>query len=261
MPTKIVKKCDCGAENEVWQKTCHSCHKSLFDAPTASVSEPLRPVDPEAMPMRIEIERPGDGEINRWSVFYKWLWAVPLYFILVFYGLVAWVITFVALWPILFTGRYPRWMFDFVTGFWRFAFRVVAYFPLLMTDWWSPDDSHPLKYEVDYPENESRLILIFLKLPSAVFGIVQILISVAVFILFGNGFVTGWCILLTGKYPKSQFEINKNIMTWAAQTFAWQWLMRDDAKLFGTTSAVKLWVLIGIVGYTALVVIGFAVGD
>jgi hypothetical protein len=135
----------------------------------------------------------------------------------------------------------------------KYQFRVLAYFPLLMTDGYRPDKYHALNYEIDYPEGQSRIVLIFLKLPSFLFTIVQTLIEVATLVLLGNGFVTGWCILFTRKYPKSLYETNKSILSWTAQTMAWQYLMRDDAKLFGTTRAVKIWVSIGIVGTIILV--------
>ena len=186
--------------------------------------------------------------------------AIPLYVILVCYGIAAIAVTFVAFWTVLLTGKYPRGMFAYVAGYWKYVFRVTAYFPLLMTDDWWLEEGNALDYDIDYPGGQSRLALIFLKLPSFLFGIVRYLIGVAMFILFGNGFVTGWCILFTGKYPKGQFEINRNLMTWAAQTYAWQWLMRDDAKLFGTTAAVKIWVLIGVVGYITLFLISVVAG-
>ena len=140
--------------------------------------------------------------------------------------------------------------------FWWFVYRVIAYFPLLMTEKWPPEKDHPLEYPIDYPEHLNPAVLILLKLPSFILGIIQALISIALLFLFGNGFVTALCILFTEKYPKSLFKVNRNIMTWTAQTQAWQWLMRDDAKLFGTTLAVKISLWIGIVGYILLLLTG-----
>ncbi len=68
----------------------------------------------------------------------KWLLAIPHYFVLVFL-LIAVVVVVVIVWfAILFTGRYPRDLFDFVVGVQRWAGRVLAYAFLLVTDRYPP---------------------------------------------------------------------------------------------------------------------------
>ena len=77
-------------------------------------------------------------ELNRWLPLVKWLLAVPHYLALAFLW-VATVFCVVAAWfAILFTGRYPRGLFDFVTGVFRWTLRVWAYAFLLTTDRYPP---------------------------------------------------------------------------------------------------------------------------
>ncbi len=68
----------------------------------------------------------------------KWFLAIPHYFVLVFLGLAALVVTVIAWFAILFTGRYPRGMFTFVVGVMRWYLRVSSYAFLLVTDVYPP---------------------------------------------------------------------------------------------------------------------------
>jgi hypothetical protein len=76
--------------------------------------------------------------LNRWLPLVKWLLAIPHYVILIFLGLAAFVAVIVAWFAILFTGRYPRGIFDFVEGVLRWWNRVVGYAFILVTDEYPP---------------------------------------------------------------------------------------------------------------------------
>jgi hypothetical protein len=78
-----------------------------------------------------------DG-LNRWLPLVKWLLAIPHYVILFFLTLAAIVAVIVAWFAILFTGRYPRGIFDFVEGVIRWWNRVVGYAFILITDEYPP---------------------------------------------------------------------------------------------------------------------------
>jgi hypothetical protein len=77
-------------------------------------------------------------DLNRWLPLVKWLLAIPHYILLVFLFLAAVVSVIVAWFAILFTGRYPRGLFDFVLGVGRWANRVTAYAFALVTDRYPP---------------------------------------------------------------------------------------------------------------------------
>ena len=77
-------------------------------------------------------------DLNRWLPLVKWLLAIPHYILLVFLWIAAIVAVIVAWFAILFTGRYPRGLFDFVLGVFRWTTRVVAYAFILVTDRYPP---------------------------------------------------------------------------------------------------------------------------
>jgi hypothetical protein len=77
-------------------------------------------------------------DLNRWLPLVKWLLAIPHYIVLAFLYLAVIVVVIVAWFAILFTGRYPRGIFDFVEGVIRWHNRVVGYAFILVTDRYPP---------------------------------------------------------------------------------------------------------------------------
>ncbi len=77
-------------------------------------------------------------ELNRWLPLVKWFLAIPHWIVLIFLSVAAFVCVVIAWFAILFTGRYPRSLFDFVVGVMRWALRVEAYAVLLVTDQYPP---------------------------------------------------------------------------------------------------------------------------
>jgi hypothetical protein len=77
-------------------------------------------------------------DLNRWLPLVKWLLAIPHYIVLFFLWIAAVVVVIVAWFAVLFTGRYPRGMFDFVEGVLRWGQRVIAYAFVLVTDAYPP---------------------------------------------------------------------------------------------------------------------------
>ena len=77
-------------------------------------------------------------ELNRWLPLVKWFLAIPHYVVLFFLDIGAFVVVIITWFVILFTGRYPRALFDFVEGVIRWHNRVIGYAFLLVTDRYPP---------------------------------------------------------------------------------------------------------------------------
>jgi hypothetical protein len=93
----------------------------------------------EEQSVHLEIDYPDvEQDLNRWLPLVKWFLAIPHYIVLAVLGVVAVVLIVVAWFAILFTGSYPRSLFDYVVGVGRWGLRVQAYAFLLVTDQYPP---------------------------------------------------------------------------------------------------------------------------
>ena len=143
------------------------------------------------------------------------------------------VVMFVAWWAILFTGSMPRGMFDFLLGFHRYPLRVSGYW-LLLTDEFPPfgggaEPDYALRFEGDYPESLSRL-LIFIKwlliFPHIIIlAIYNYAASLAVMIAW-------FVIVFTGRYPPGLADFAAGFLRWNARANFYQYLMTDQYPPF-----------------------------
>ena len=206
-----------------------------------------------AYPVRIEGEL--DADLSRWLWVVKWLLAIPHYVVLAFLWLTLLVLTVVAFFAILITGRYPRGIFDFNLGVLRWTWRVAFYsYGALGTDRYPPftlDDvaDYPARLHVEYPDGLSRgLVLVkwwLLAIPHYV--VVGILLG-------GGGYAAsrtdawGWglqlgligtlvlfaglALVFVGRYPRGIFDFVLGLDRWVARVASYVLLMRDEYPPF-----------------------------
>ncbi|MGH3502138.1 MAG: DUF4389 domain-containing protein [Nocardioidaceae bacterium] len=179
----------------------------------------------------------------------KWLLTIPHYFVLLFLWLAFAVVSVIALFAILFTGRYPRGLFEFNVGVLRWSWRVGFYsYSALGTDQYPPFTlrdvpDYPARLEVEYPESLSRgLVLLkwwLLALPH--YLIVGVFISGAWVAAgtdnqwtWGSGGLVGLLVLFagigllfTGRYPRSLYDFVLGMNRWALRVAAYVGLMTD----------------------------------
>jgi hypothetical protein len=97
------------------------------------------PSTDEQQDVRLDFPYPdAERDLNRWLPLVKWFLAIPHYIVLIALYICAFVVTIIAWFAILFTGRYPRGLFDFVAGVARWHNRVAGYAFILITDKYPP---------------------------------------------------------------------------------------------------------------------------
>jgi hypothetical protein len=97
------------------------------------------PSTDERQSVTLEFSYPDAKQgLNRWLPLVKWFLAIPHYIVLFFLAIAAIVCVIIAWFAIIFTGRYPRGLFDFVVGVMRWGNRVTAYAFVLVTDQYPP---------------------------------------------------------------------------------------------------------------------------
>jgi len=96
------------------------------------------PSTDEEQSVHLDFPYPDARQMNRWLPLVKWILAIPHYFVLLFLGIGAMLAVILAWFAILFTGTYPRSLFDYVVGVLRWSNRVNGYAFSLVTDEYPP---------------------------------------------------------------------------------------------------------------------------
>jgi hypothetical protein len=204
---------------------------------------------PSVYPLRVEGKL--DDHLSRWLWLVKWVLIIPHVIALVFLWVAFVVLTVVAFFAILFTGRYPRGIFDFNAGVLRWSWRVCFYsYSALGTDRYPPFTladvpDYPARLNVEYPQALSRgLVLVkwwLLALPQylivGVFaggawagfnaanhhgtwtsggGLIGLMVLIA-----------GVVLLFTSRYPRSIFDFIMGMNRWVYRVAAYATLMTD----------------------------------
>ncbi|MEU8246792.1 DUF4389 domain-containing protein [Nonomuraea sp. NPDC048916] len=204
----------------------------------------------------VRVEACLDVPLNRGLWLVKWLLAIPHYVVLALLWTAFAVLTVVAFFAILFTGTYPRVIFDFNVGVLRWTWRVAYYsYSALGTDRYPPFTldrvpDYPATLDIDYPVRLSRgLVLVkwwLLAIPHYI--IVGLFTSGSVpvwragtagqggsvpIITWGGGIiallvlVAALVLLFTGRYPRGIFDFVLGMNRWALRVAAYATLMTD----------------------------------
>ena len=194
--------------------------------------------------------------VNRWMWLVKWFLAIPHLLVLCVLWIAFGFLTVLAGVAILFTGRYPRAIFDFNVGVLRWAWRVCFYAFTLGTDRYPPfslhpDVTYPADLEVEYPRQLSRgLVLVkswLLAVPHYLIvsffggagwwawgwrageddrgifasGLIGLMVLIAAVVL-----------LFTRRYPRTIFDFVMGMVRWSYRVAVYAALMRDEYPPF-----------------------------
>jgi hypothetical protein len=193
------------------------------------------PINFKILPMKLTVtlqENYSRGELLLRTFFGAIYITLPHMFLMFFYNIWSGIISFIAFWSILFTGRYPESFFEYQVKLMRWTVRLGARrsnlvdgYPAFHTS--GTDDLTDL--EVPYPESLSRGTLLL----KAFFGFLYCAFPHAFVLLFRIlwgvilSMVAWWAVLFTGKYPVSIHEYNVGTMRWMLRLNLYLFYMSD----------------------------------
>lgn len=193
---------------------------------------------PKAYPVSVKGELTAPPARGWWLI--KWLLAIPHYVILACLWIAFVVVCIVAFFGILFTGKYPRSLFDFNAGVLRWSWRVGFYsYQALGTDKYPPftlaSVDYPADLEIPYPRKLSRgLVLVKWWLLAIPHYIIVGIFQGGGYGGNGGGGLTfilalfgAIAVLCTGKYPPDIFNLVVGTNRWSYRVAAYASLMTD----------------------------------
>jgi hypothetical protein len=216
----------------------------------------VAPSDRAPYPARLVGEL--DPALSRWMWLVKWFLAIPHFIVLFFLWFAFAVTTIVAGFAILFTGHYPRALFDFNVGVLRWNWRVAFYaYAAVGTDIYPPftlaRTNYPADFEVDYPQRLSRgLVLIKWWLLAIPHLLIVAVLAGATWTWRADGgdfgatyergrglsflgllvLIAAVALLFTGRYLRPLFDLILGVNRWIYRVLAYTALMRDEYPPF-----------------------------
>lgn len=217
--------------------------------PTAIATNPA--------PHPVTLQAALDPDLSRWQWLVKWFLAIPHFLVLAFLWTAFVLLTIVAGVAILFTGTYPRGIFDFNVGVLRWSWRVSYYASTggIGTDRYPPfslddDPTYPARLDVARPQRLSRGLVLVKWLLAFPHWIVVALLVGSIEWLPANGgpadvdavgwsgilgllvVVAGIVLLFAGRYPPALFDIIVGLNRWLFRVVAYVALMTDEYPPF-----------------------------
>jgi hypothetical protein len=212
------------------------------------------PPPPPGLPYPLRLEAQLDAAPSRWLWLVKWILLIPHYIVLGLLVAAAAILTVVAFFAILVTGRYPRPIFNFNVAVLQWWWRVSFYgYSALGTDSYPPFTLHapagyPATLEVPYPERLSRgLVLVKWVLAIPHYLIVAALVGGATIATSGAGpayaspygglitllaVIAAVTVLVTTRYPRGIFDLVMGLNRWVYRVLVYAMLLRDEYPPF-----------------------------
>lgn len=181
-------------------------------------------------PVQLDLDAPL--HVARWRPLVHWLLAIPHFIVLWLLGIANGVLTFLAWFAILFTGRIPRGMFDFLVMVHRYQWRVTSY-AYWMREPYPPFDlsasasdpgTDPARLSIEYPEHLSRLLIFVKWLLALPHYVVLILLAIGAYVAWIIGF---FAVVILGRWPTGLRDFLVGTVRWGTRVQAYVNLLTD----------------------------------
>ena len=184
-------------------------------------------------PISYEVDAALEGR-NRLTTFFRGIVSIPWLIVAYIYGIVAEIVTIIAWFAIVFTGRYPEGLYNFNAGYLRMSSRVNG-FEYLLSDEWPPfggdeEPQYPIKIGVAPPLDKYSRLKTGLRI---IVGIPVMLLAIVQGIILGVCTLLAWFVILfTGKLPEGLFNPMRSAGAYLTRAGAYFLLMTEDYPPF-----------------------------
>jgi hypothetical protein len=194
--------------------------------------------DTGAYPVRADLDAPL--EIARWRPLVQWILAFPHLLMAYVLGSVAGFVVFIAWFAILFTGKFPPGLFQFLAMQQRYQWRAYSYaagllepYPPFEFEMVNDDPGgYPATYSIEAPEQLSRGLIFVKWLLAIPHYIVLLFLGMAAFLAWIVGVIA---VLFTGAWPAGIRDFLVGVNRWTYRVTAYLYLMRDEYPPFALT--------------------------
>jgi hypothetical protein len=179
--------------------------------------------------LQVSVEYPD--KLSRLLIFFKWLLVIPHLLALAFVTIAVAIVTIIAFFAILITGNYPKGLWMFTLGYFKWTTRVNAYVGLMRDEYppFSLEADYPARLDLQYPTGMSRLLIFVKWLLIIPHQIVLYFIALAASIVM---IIAWFAILFTGRYPEGLFRFYEGYLRWSERVNAYTLLLTDDYPPF-----------------------------
>jgi hypothetical protein len=171
---------------------------------------------------------------DRLTAFFRLILAIPVYIVVLVYGIAAGLAIVVAWFAIVITGRYPPALYDFVAGFTRMSTRATAYAALLV-DPYPPfntgdDAGYPVRMQFAGPLPEYNRLKTFFR---GIIAIPIMILRYVINLLLEIGAFAAWCVIVfTGEMPRGLFDVMVLAQSYTARSDAYLFLLTETYPPF-----------------------------
>jgi hypothetical protein len=171
---------------------------------------------------------------SRLTTFFRPILVIPHIIVLTLYGIAAGIVVVIAWFALLFTGRYPQGMYDFVAGFLRYSTYVYGY-TFLATDVYPPFSGsagagYPVRLMIGPPKPEYSRVKVLFRI---ILAIPPLLITYAMQVVAQVGAILAWfAIVLLGRQPKALQDMIQLGLSYQQRAYAYVLLITEDWPSF-----------------------------
>ena len=171
-------------------------------------------------PVQLSIDYPESS--NRLTAFFRLILMIPILILSVVLGAPKFLAPLLML---LFTGKFPRWWFDWNLQVTRLSARVNAYIGLMQDEYPSTEEDQSIHLDIEYPEGLNRFLPLVKWLLAIPHYIVLYVLSIVALVVT----VIAWfAILFTGRYPRALFDFNLGVARWGVRVNAYAFALMTD---------------------------------